>query len=241
MGSLSQELKETTSENMHRSESIDLGKMPRSQETEMSVVSVEREMEVMGITARERVLGDPDMLDIIFRYLDPPSVKRVRLVSTLWRSVCESPKFWTRRRLTVRKSNVSQVMQSRIIKLVPHIDFYLHQGEEALRIVEQLFRAIAAGELSQLKILWRIYELKNFYTYEDWVSKIPGDTIMKAAVKLEETDIYDPLRSAKDILFKFKFFAESPIMNLKRLNTYKDAKSLQMFWLPLWLGLRMLE
>ena len=39
-------------------------------------------MEVMGIAARERVLRDPDMLDIIFSYLDPPSVKSVRLVST---------------------------------------------------------------------------------------------------------------------------------------------------------------
>ena len=79
---LSQELRETTSENMHSSESIDLGKMSRSQEPEMSVLSLEREMEVMGVTARERVLEDPDMLDIIFSYLDPSSVKRVRLVST---------------------------------------------------------------------------------------------------------------------------------------------------------------
>ena len=52
------------------------------QKTEMSVESQEREMKVMGITARERVLGDPDMLDIIFSYLDPQSVKTVRLVST---------------------------------------------------------------------------------------------------------------------------------------------------------------
>ena len=48
----------------------------------MSVESREREMVVMGVTARERVLGDPDMLDIIFSYLDPPSVKTVRRVST---------------------------------------------------------------------------------------------------------------------------------------------------------------
>ena len=48
----------------------------------MSVVSLEREIEVMGIPPRERVLGDPDMLDTIFSYLDPPSVKTVRLVST---------------------------------------------------------------------------------------------------------------------------------------------------------------
>ena len=80
VGSVSQELGETTSENMQRSS--DLGEMSRSQETEMSVMSLEREMEVMGITARERVLGYPNMLDIIFSYLDPPSVKSVRLVST---------------------------------------------------------------------------------------------------------------------------------------------------------------
>ena len=49
---------------------------------EMSVSSLEREIEVMGITARERVLGDPDMLDIIFSYMDPPSMKSGRLVST---------------------------------------------------------------------------------------------------------------------------------------------------------------
>ena len=48
----------------------------------ISVPSLEREMEVMSITARERVLGDPDMLDIIFSYLDHRSVKSVRLVST---------------------------------------------------------------------------------------------------------------------------------------------------------------
>ena len=45
----------------------------------ISVPSLEREMEVM---ARERVLADPDMLDIIFSYLDPQSVMDVRLVST---------------------------------------------------------------------------------------------------------------------------------------------------------------
>ena len=48
----------------------------------MSVSSLEREMEVLDITARERVLGDPDMLEIIFSYLDPQSVIDVRLVST---------------------------------------------------------------------------------------------------------------------------------------------------------------
>ena len=47
----------------------------------MSVESLEKEVEVLGLTARERVLEDPDMLDIIFSYLDPQFVKTVRLVS----------------------------------------------------------------------------------------------------------------------------------------------------------------
>ena len=48
----------------------------------MTVKSLERDIEAMHFTARERVLGDPDMLDIIFSYLDPQSAKTVRLVST---------------------------------------------------------------------------------------------------------------------------------------------------------------
>ena len=34
-----------------------------------SVSPLEREVEVMDITARKRVLGDPDMLDTIFSHL----------------------------------------------------------------------------------------------------------------------------------------------------------------------------
>ena len=48
----------------------------------MTVKSLERDIKTMHFTARERVLGDPDMLEIIFSYLDPQSVKTVRLVST---------------------------------------------------------------------------------------------------------------------------------------------------------------
>ena len=48
----------------------------------MTVKSLERDIKTMHFTARERVLGDPDMLEIIFSYLDPQSVMDVRLVST---------------------------------------------------------------------------------------------------------------------------------------------------------------
>ena len=49
----------------------------------MSLESQELETEVMGITARERVLWDPDMLDTIFSYLDldPRTVVNIGRVS----------------------------------------------------------------------------------------------------------------------------------------------------------------
>ena len=41
-----------------------------------------------------RVLGTPDLLELIFTYLHPADVKHARLVSRLWSSVIERPKFW---------------------------------------------------------------------------------------------------------------------------------------------------
>ena len=51
---------------------------------------------------------------------------------------------------------------------------------------------------------------------QSYLSGIPADTVMKAAVKLEETNIYKDTLIDYD-LFIVKCFAESPIMNLKRL------------------------
>ena len=71
------------------------------------------------------------------------------LVGRLWMSVCESPKFWTEWRLKERELNFSQVMQSRIIKLVPDIWLRIYEYttinsrvQEAVEMIEQLFRAI---------------------------------------------------------------------------------------------------
>ena len=137
--------------------------------------------------------------------------------------------------------NVSQVMQSRIIQLVPVIEFkekiYLSHDQVA-GMVEQLFRALVAGELSQLKklqdstcgnldlssidadlfseavirledfyhystvstdshraVLNKIIEtedlkLKSYYIWWRYLVGIPPNTFMKAAVKLEQTNIH---------------------------------------------------
>ena len=41
-----------------------------------------------------RVLGTPDLLELIFTHLNPADVRHARLVSRLWSSVIERPKFW---------------------------------------------------------------------------------------------------------------------------------------------------
>lgn len=168
----------------------------------------------MDITARKRVLGNPDMLSIVFRYLDPRSVKTVRRVSTLWRSVIEKPKFWTKMRLKVNDINFTEVLQSRTIKLVPLIviivsndaddydgdddydddsdDYDDDAGTNSLRgracvaeNFEQFFRYVAAGELSQLKAV-------SFYGTGCWpygcdlsLSSISPELISEAVVCLE--------------------------------------------------------
>ena len=54
--------------------------------------------------------------------------------------------------LEVNDGNVSEVMQSRVIKLVPEIKFGdLNQNQQALGMLAQLFSTLVAGDLSQLK------------------------------------------------------------------------------------------
>ena len=47
----------------------------------MSQDSSECVLEDGGLTARERVLANPDLLVILFRHLDPATVSRLRLVN----------------------------------------------------------------------------------------------------------------------------------------------------------------
>ena len=50
------------------------------------------------------VMDTPDLLEIIFTYLHPADVKHARLVSRLWSSVIEKPKYlrWARISLASR-------------------------------------------------------------------------------------------------------------------------------------------
>ena len=56
--------------------------------------------------------------------------------------------------------------------------------------------------------------------------EIPAEIIMKAAVKLEDTEIYSSLNSPEKIFDWHKFIAETPNMNLKVLDTdYGDPST----------------
>ena len=117
-------------------------------------------------------------------------------------------------RLRVNCDNVSEIMKSRIIQLVPEIMFNgLSQNKNSGGMVEQLLKAAVAGELSQLKII------SNWY-YD--LSSISPELIMKAVVRLEETYIYrSPIvRSPEKMSDLIKIIAESPIMNLKSLDLF---------------------
>ena len=146
------------------------------------------------------------------------------------------------------------------------------QDDDDVEIADQLFRAIVAGELPQLKTLWNFtftypdsssidleliseavirledchlgpltlsadqhrailnkiidtkdLKLKRYHIdieREIWNMRVPAMDIMKAAVKLEHTNIHGLLsNNSSQKVFFFEFLAESPIMNVKRLDT----------------------
>ena len=180
--------------------------------------------------------------------------------------VLETPKFWTKMRLRVDNGNVSEVMKSKIIKLVSGIEWYdVSQKKKNLRIIERLIRAVVNNELSQLKTVLFQYQfrydlssispelvsqavvrleecdllgsklstdqaraildkiidtedlkLKRFFVGRGNLREIPADLIMKASIKLEDTNVYSSLDSGLDWI---KFVAESPIIKLKSLFT----------------------
>ena len=75
--------------------------------------------------------------------------------------------------------NFSQVMQSRIIKLVPKIELK-GENDQVAGMVEQLFRAIVAGELSQLK------EFSGGRFEDINLSSIEAELFSEAVIRLED-------------------------------------------------------
>ena len=147
----------------------------------MSDESPEREVEVVGMTAKERVMKDPVMRDIIFSYLDPWSVKKVRLVSRQWKSEIEHPKFWVNMFMRVGYSNVSEVMESRIIKLVDKIKIGILASTTTVEMLKKLFHAVVLSQLPQLKII-RQFSVSS----QCDLSSIDPELLSQAVLRLEE-------------------------------------------------------
>ena len=164
----------------------------------------------------------------------------------------------------MKYDNISQVMENRVIQLVSGIELHeLYFFNQSL--LERLFLAVVAGELSQLKkirisddisfispellsqAVVRLEEFEHELCYSELstdqlraildkiiqtedlklkilvvssgrLHEIPEDIIMMAAVKLEETDIYHKFGWRHNGEW-YKFIAETPVMNIKRLQT----------------------
>ena len=167
------------------------------------------------------------------------------------------------------KNNLTEVLQSGIIRLVSEMVIFGDEDENADSVgVEPFLRAVVAGELPQLKavsiwccdlsqasfgpeliaeavvnlkecdlgrtdlptgwrraILDKIIEAEHMRLGRLLVSfreseEIPGEILMKAAVKLEYTNIYEKIKDTEKPEW-FKFIAESPIMNMKHIEANK--------------------
>jgi len=58
------------------------------------------------------MIKNPDLLEMIFGYLDPTSVKTASAVSRTWNSVIEKPKFWRWTTLRLDRGNYREIIQS---------------------------------------------------------------------------------------------------------------------------------
>lgn len=264
----------------------------------MSSLSLHYETEE-ELSAREKVLSNPDLLEMIFTFLDPFPVRRVRLVSRLWRSVMEVGKFWTGVRLEVDGDNLNQVLGSRILQLVTEIRLNCwDQKATKIRTGEKIFTAIASGEVSQLRKIDHLKSnfrekarrhplklkdddgrnlihfpilqcspellsqaadrleeinlgsctlptlqtralLAKIIDSEDLKLKtlcldgsgnrlagVPVDILIRAAVKLEHTNIHRFLFFPEHVNTLFRTIAESPVMRMKSLDTWVYHKDL---------------
>ena len=67
------------------------------------------------------MMDNQDLLELMFKYLDPASVKAASLVSRFWNGVIEKPKYWLWARLSVNRYNYHEVLQSRRVNIVRRI------------------------------------------------------------------------------------------------------------------------
>ena len=113
-------------------------------------------------------------------------------------------------KLVVDDINVSEVLQSRIIQLVSRIHFSGFASTQSTdEMLEQFFRAIVAGELSQLKTVYWECDLSR--------SSISPELMSEAVVRLEEFYVHSKLSTdkAKAILEKI---IETEDLKLKKLG-----------------------
>ena len=170
------------------------------------------------MTAREKVLADSFQLSNIFEHLDLNSVKNVRLVTKQWRSVASgdarSSRFWVKSRLRVNDDNISEVMQSSVIKLVPQMDIAWFFGhlENNFGKFERLLRAVAAGEFSQLKKITMVCCKQPTFSDPELLSRV--------MIRLEELDVRKSNLSTDQLRALLDTVLEAEDLRLKRLFMY---------------------
>ena len=147
----------------------------------MKVENLKKKTEVCHKEVTAEMSSNPVILETVFSHLSPSDIKRAALVSRTWRMVVEKPRFWTKLRLTVTNNNISEVMQSRSIRLVSGIEFNdLRQNKKTFEMIEELFRAIAICEnfkLTELNV-----------SYND-LSSVPADVLGKAIPRLQSVNL----------------------------------------------------
>ena len=160
-----------------------------------------------------RVLGTPDLLELIFTHLNPADVKHARLVSRLWSSVIERPKFWRWARISLARRG-QELLSCRVLHLVEIT--VCPEAEESLR--RRFITALADGTISRIQKV--VFSGSRSSVEPEILSRNRFSSAFLTPIEIDQLSEYP----GYEFLSQIK--ADQPYRALNREDVYK------LYWTP---------
>ena len=126
--------------------------------------------------------------------------------------MAEKPKFWVSRELVLDLDNVDQVMESRIIQLVPQLSVSRNlRTQNIFRIFNRIFKAVSERELPHLRRIECGYDYLSYYD----MTFIDPALLSLTIVGLEEVDLTGCVLSTEQLTAVLLRVIETKDLKLK--------------------------
>lgn len=148
----------------------------------------------------------PELLQIVFSFLNFESLKIVRSISRDWKTEADNF-FWKKARLLVKGKNCREIIHSNKLNIVSAIDIGMsyYNEKDLIYLFDKIFSSLSLKEM-------RIYE-KYF------ISKIPVKSFSKTITSLEKVTLFSVNLTPKQTIRMFNIITnDSHKLKLLELN-----------------------